>query len=147
MNKMLVSLLLLVAAAATAAVADSDDEAALRQLLDQFMVGATAGDRATHERFWDEDLVYTSSAGLRFGKADILASLRAAAVDAAAAGPVYSARDVELRLFGDTALVTFRLVATEADGSAQHFFNSGVFRKADGQWRAVGWQATRAADD
>ncbi|MDT8321430.1 MAG: hypothetical protein RQ826_12975, partial [Xanthomonadales bacterium] len=41
--------------------------------------GASVNDVEMHARFWAEDLVYTSSAGERRGKSEIMASLRAAA--------------------------------------------------------------------
>ena len=116
----------------------------LGALLQEFL--ANADRRAAHERFWAEDLVYTSSSGTRFGKAEILAGL---SDDGIAAGePVYSARDVDIRPYGDMAVVAFRLVATAADGSEEMYFNTGTFLCGDRGWQAVAWQATRIpADD
>lgn len=42
----------------------------LAAMLEEFL--ATSHRRAAHERFWAEDLVYASSSGSRFGKAEIL---------------------------------------------------------------------------
>jgi hypothetical protein len=118
------------------------EEAALAALLDAFLEGASQSDRATHERFWAEDLIYTSSAGRRFGKAEILAGLPAVP----APGPVrYGAEAVTIRVEGAIAVVTFRLVGSHADGSRESFLNTGVFRLRDGEWRAFTWQATREA--
>jgi len=129
---------------ATAAAAS--DEQILTQMLNEFLAGASVNDIAAHERFWDDDLVYTSSGGLRFGKQEILESM---SVDAAAfpeePAVVYSAEDIRVRLYGDTAVVAFRLRAT-APGDSQEdmaYFNTGTFVKRDDQWRAVAWQATR----
>ena len=44
----------------------ADDDAQLRLLLNEFLAGASVNDVAMHERFWAEDLVYTSSGGERF---------------------------------------------------------------------------------
>lgn len=119
------------------------DEAELRALLGSFLDGASRSDRATHARFWAEDLVYTSSAGLRFGKAAILDGLPPEPTP----GPArYGAEDVNVRIEGDIAVVTFRLVATVDEDSRDTFFNTGVFRKKDGEWRAFTWQATREAE-
>src|SRR5262249_47102024 len=48
------------------------DAAELTRLLRQFLEGASKNDLATHQRFWADDLIYTSSAGKRLGKADII---------------------------------------------------------------------------
>ncbi len=117
----------------------AEDDDALRALLDDFL--ANADQRAAHERFWDEDLVYTSSSGTRFGKAEILAGM--SEDGAAADGPVYSARDVDIRLYGEMAVVAFRLVATAVDGSEETYFNTGTFLNGQRGWQAVAWQATR----
>ena len=121
----------------------ASDEALLTQLLERFLDGASRGDPEAHRRFWDDDLVYTSSGGERFGKAEILEGLESAGEDEAPAVD-YSAEDIRVRVYGDAAVVAFRLVGAPADGSApSRYFNTGSFvRRADG-WRAVAWQATR----
>jgi len=121
------------------------DEQALTQLLNDFLAGASVNDVAAHERFWDDDLVYTSSSGLRFGKADILEGMESE--EAAVADEpevVYSAEDIRIRQYGDTAVVAFRLLGSVQDGSATllQYYNTGTFVKRDGEWRAVAWQAT-----
>ena len=118
-------------------VAGDTDE--LSALLDEFL--AKADRRAAHERFWGEDLVYTSSAGTRTDKAEILASM--SDDDAPSTGPVYSARDVDIRLYDDMAVVAFKLVATEADGSEQTYFKTGTCLRGEPGWQAGAWQATR----
>jgi hypothetical protein len=118
--------------------AASSDEAALRRLLDAFLAGASANDPAVHARFWAEDLVYTSSAGKRMGKADILRDVNSSNTDEP---PVtYTAQDVQVRLYGKTAVVAFRLVT-----ATQQYFNTGTFVKRGGTWQAVAWQATKIA--
>ena len=47
-----------------------DDVAELTAMLEHFL--ANADSRDVHEDFWADDLVYSSSSGLRFGKADIM---------------------------------------------------------------------------
>lgn len=135
---------LLFALLAIAPAAHADEKQALRDLLDYFL--ANAAEPAAHERFWGEDLVYTSSAGARFGKADILAAM---AEEPAEPGPEYSAAAVDVRLYDDIAVVAFRLVATAADGSTVNYFNTGTFARRDNRWEAIAWQATRIpeADD
>lgn len=130
------------------APAVGDDRAELVRLLEAFLAGASTNDAAVHERFWAEDLIYTSSDGKRFGKAEIMASLgqEEASGGESAASPEYSARDITIRDFGDTAVVTFRLVARQGGETVGEYFNTGVFRKREAGWRAVTWQATRAAE-
>lgn len=145
-------LVLLLALAASQPLPAQDrqaDASPLLMLLDQFL--AAADDPAMHERFWDDSLVYTSSSGARFGKADILAGMRE---ETPAGEPEvrYRAEGAQVMGFGDTAVVTFRLVgesvATEVSAAeVNEYFNTGTFRRVDGQWRAVAWQATRIPDD
>ena len=121
------------------AASDVDD---LTALLETFL--ANADKAAVHERFWAEDLVYSSSAGLRFGKADIMQGFEGAAASDEAPAVVYSGEEVDVRVYGDTAVVAFRLVGTPSDGSATlYYYNTGTFLKRDGEWRAVAWQATK----
>ena len=129
--------------AAPSAAQGNEDETALAALLQDFL--ARAGERAAHERFWSPDLVYTSSSGTRFGKADILAGFDAeAAEDSDDAEVRYSGEDVDIRLYDDVAVVAFRLVGTPADGTeVSSYFNTGTFLKRDGEWRVIAWQATR----
>lgn len=126
----------------------AEEGAALRVLLDEFL--AHAGERFAHERFWADDLVYTSSRGTRTTKAEILAGMApadgdAAAAGAAAAGPTYWAEEVDIRLYGTTAVVAFRLMIQPPEGSGDEpsfNFNTGTFVKRGGEWRAVAWQST-----
>ena len=120
----------------------SPDKMQLVTMLDVFL--ASSHTRAAHERFWADDLVYTSSSGSRFGKADILDGF---ANEASQEEPavVYSGEDVDVRIYGASAVVAFRLVGTPVDESAEamHYYNTGTFVKHGDEWRAVAWQATR----
>ena len=105
---------------------------------------ATSDTRASHESFWADDLIYTSSAGERFGKAMIIAGFETADAEPPM---TYSGADVDIRIFGDTAIVAFRLVGTPTDkaapGDVMYYFNSGTFLKRDGIWKVIAWQATK----
>lgn len=118
-------------------------EAELETLVRDFLAGVD--ERAVHERFWADDLVYTSSSGSRFGKAEILESFDTEAP--AEPSPVYTAEDLDVRLFDDMAVVAFRLVATSDDGTVQAYFNTGTFAHRGGRWQAVAWQATMIPTD
>jgi ketosteroid isomerase-like protein len=119
----------------------------LTGMLKEFLDGASRNDIAAHERFWADDLIYTRSAGVRLGKAEILADARSGATAPASAPTAYSAEDIRIQQYGDTAVVAFRLVGTMGSGEeaiVTHFLNTGTFVKRGGEWRAVAWQSTRA---
>jgi ketosteroid isomerase-like protein len=139
-------LLALPAFAQDASSASAAEE--LTALLERFLDGASRNDVAAHERFWADDLIYTSSSGQRTNKAEILESLRASADDAAAEPAEYSAEGIRIQQYGDTAVVAFRLVGRTGSGPqavVEYFLNTGTFVKRDGEWRVVAWQATREA--
>ena len=140
--------ILLLAPGATAQTAP--DAAELTKLLNDFLAGASRNDPAMHDRFWAEDLIYTRSAGRRTTKAEILSGLKAEPPPKPEdPTTVYTAEDIRIQQYGNTAIVAFRLVATttEADGSkqVQNLLNSGTFLKRNGKWQVVGWQSTRMA--
>lgn len=138
------ALMVTLAAAPRAAAPDS---AALARLLTTFLDGAGRPGAAVHERFWAEDLIYTGSSGRRVGKADILRDVRSAPPPRPGDPVVtYGHEDLRIQQYGSTALVAFRLVAhTTHQGRTEvgRYLNTGTFLKRGGEWRAVGWQATR----
>lgn len=123
------------------------DAAELTTLLNEFLNGASRNDAAMHDRFWAEDPIYTGSAGRRVGKAEILRDVRSAALSKSGdPTTVYSAEDIRIQQYGDTAVVAFRLVGTTKKGGAAettNYLNTGTFVTRNGAWRAVSWQATR----
>lgn len=138
----LLSLALLLVLPALAAAQSAPATAELTTLLHTFLDGASRNDPEVHDRFWADDLVYTGSSGRRVGKADILKDVRSAPTTSSP-DVVYTAEDVRVQQYGDTALVAFRLVATSKTEPRMTFYNTGTFVKRNGEWRAVGWQATR----
>lgn len=120
---------------------DSDD---LRTMLQDFL--SRSGTKEAHASFWADDLVYTSSAGLRFGKTEIMAGFENSAADDEATIN-YTGEDIDIRLYGDTAIVAFKLVGTPTDKSPDqdvlYYFNTGTFLKRNGVWKVIAWQATK----
>lgn len=99
-------------------------------------------DPAMHNRFWADDLIYTSAAGKVRTKAEIMESMRKAPKPAGADTSTYSAEQMQVRQYGDVAVAAFELV--HRDGSkVDHYRNTGTFVKRDGRWQAVAWQATK----
>ena len=113
-----------------------------------------------HDRFWAEDLIYTSGMGVVRSKADILKSLRSrdGAEIKTDSGPgpgapgiviekdKFSAEDIVVRSYGDVALLNFRLVQRLPRGTVNTYRNSGTLVKRNGKWQVVNWQATRVPD-
>ncbi|MEK6565513.1 MAG: nuclear transport factor 2 family protein [Bacteroidota bacterium] len=125
----------------------SPDAAELTALLKEFLAGASRNDAAIHDRFWAEDLIYTGSSGRRIGKADIMRDLRK--TPAAKPGDqttTYTAEDIRIQQYGETAIVAFRLVGTTVKADTTQvakYLNTGTFLKRNGKWQAVSWQATK----
>ena len=148
MNRILFSALLLFLLVPCILAQSAPDAAELTRLLNDFLAGASKNDIAMHDRFWADELVYTSALGRRKGKADIMRELR----EESKATPkpeegtaVYTAEDVKVQQYGDTAIVAFRLVATtDKDGTktVANYFNTGTFLKRNGKWQVIAWQAT-----
>ena len=147
MSPFVYSLLLL----AAAPIANASDVEDLTAMLNEFLSASST--EAAHERFWAEDLVYTSSRGSRTTKAEIMASFADVEnegdepAQSEEAGPVYTAEDIQIQLYGDTAVVAFKLVGTttstsDAEAEMQYYYNTGTFLRRDGQWQVVAWQAT-----
>jgi len=140
------SILILLALVCGVCAQTAPDASELTKLLQDFLAGAGRNDAAVHERFWADDLIYTSSTGRRIGKADILREVREE-------GPpkpgddvtVYTAEDIRVQQYGDTAIVAFRLVGTtdkKGKKTVTNYLNTGTFLKRDGKWQVVAWQAT-----
>ena len=124
----------------------ADDAGDLTQMLHDFLAGVSKAE--VHDRFWAEDLIYTSSAGTRTDKAAIMDGFgESSDGENEETGPVYTAEDIHVKVYGTTAVVAFRLIATPADqfgeDAVQNYLNTGTFLKRDGIWQAVAWQATK----
>ena len=97
MKNFLFLLVFITAVLNTSARADSEEEM-LTSMLNEFLAGASVNDVAAHDRFWAEDLVYTSSRGLRFGKAEILEGMNSDdESDDEEEAVVYTAEDIRIR--------------------------------------------------
>lgn len=146
MKHFLSSFSLLVALLLAPAASANSDQADITALLHQFLAGASRNDEAIHQSFWADDLVYTSSAGARFGKATLMQGVRSS-------GPVaetdirmhYAAEDIQIRIYEDLAVLNFTLLGN-SESEQLRFYNSGVLQRQGDSWQVLSWQATRAAD-
>src|SRR6201988_3564943 len=112
-------LILLIAAGAFAQT--SPDAAEITKLLNDFLAGASRNDPAAHERFWADDLIYTRSAGRRVNKSEVMHDVRSTPPPKPTdPKTVYTAEDIQIQQYGNTAVVAFRLVATTESGGAKH---------------------------
>lgn len=118
----------------------------LTSMLRQFLVDAAEGNVAGFESFFADDVIYTRSAGVVTNKPEILKSIANQRP-----GPepktTFSAEEVTVHDYGDTAIVAFRLVALmkSADGKVEtaNFRNTGTFLRREGRWQVVAWQSTK----
>lgn len=147
MKIILCSLLLLLTSTSGVLAQTAPDAAELTRLLNDFLAGASRNDAAVHDRFWADDLIYTRSAGRRVNKAEVMHDVRSA-LPPKPSDPktIYTAEDIRIQQYGDTAVVAFRLVATTDNGGTKqvaNLLNSGTFVKRNGKWQVVNWQSTR----
>ena len=147
MKTIICSVLLLLTLASGVLAQTAPDAAELTKLLNDFLAGASRNDAAIHDRFWADDLIYTRSAGRRVNKAEVMRDVRNAPPPKPTdPKTVYTAEDIQVQQYGDTAVVAFRLVATTDTGGTKqvaNLLNSGTFVKRNGKWQVVNWQSTR----
>lgn len=127
----------------------SQENEELTLLLNRFLQGAGENSVEMHDRFWAEDLVYTSSTGQRYGKQRIMDGLQSSGDEEGEPVTRWSAEDIQIRTYGEVAILTFTLVGqTESENGIERseYLNSGAFVKRDGEWKAVNWQATKVPE-
>jgi ketosteroid isomerase-like protein len=149
MKRIFSSIGVIVMLALSLSAQSAPDAAELTKLLKEFLAGASRNDAAIHDRFWADDLIYTGSGGRRRSKAEVMRDVRSAPpAKPGDAKTTYTAEEIRIQQYGDTAIVAFRLVGTtEKDGKTEvaNFLNTGTFLKRNGKWQVVSWQATRMA--
>lgn len=134
-------------AQATAKAQPSNAKRELTTMLNQFMRDASDNDRAGFNRFFANDVIYTGSNGMVHTKADIMRSLSSPKPANAHEQQSYSAENIVVHDFGNTAIVAFGLVARaqHADGKIEisHYRDTGTFLRRNGRWQVIAWQATK----
>ncbi len=122
----------------------SNSEKEITTLVSEFL--EKVDKKEMHDRFWAEDLIYTSSGGERFGKDKIMQGFKEEdGKESEAPSVKYTADDVQISVFGKTAALAFILVAN-TDGAISKYLNSGTLVKRKGEWVVVQWQATKAKE-
>jgi ketosteroid isomerase-like protein len=114
----------------------------LTRMLHNFLEGASNNDRETHNNFWAEDLIYSSSNGTRFGKAEIMAGFENETETTNTPKTIFTAEEIQINIYDDMAVVAFKMKGTTGE-AVQYYYNSGTFLKRNEKWQVVNWQATR----
>src|SRR5262247_4177718 len=113
MKRIVVSACMLLIMVSAIHAQTAPDAAALTQLLKEFLEGASRNDANVHDRFWAPDLIYTRSAGIRIGKAEVMRDVRSAPPRKPGdPTTTYTAEDIRIQQYGNVAVVAFRLVGT-----------------------------------
>jgi hypothetical protein len=139
-------LLLTIAPAIAPAFAQAPAEPQLKKLLNDFLAvaghrPASTADKKMFDRFFADDLIYTRATGAVITKKDVLKSLDEPQPPNTPIA-TFSAEDVTVKQYGNTAIIAFRLVQKLSDGNTGYYRNTGTFLKRHGKWQAVAWQAT-----
>ena len=127
--------LLLALCAFAAGPADKDVLAAL----EAWKQAALKGDAAALGRLYHDDLAYTHSNGMTQTKAVAIAA-------ETAPNGVYKAiemRDVDVHVYGDTAILEYKLDLTHFAGDTAHLHEIMVWLKSSDGWQMVARHATR----
>lgn len=145
--RLVAAMLLVCSLSATAASPPPATTQQLTALLKEFLDGAGRSDRAMFVKFFADDVIYTRSSGVVVTKPEILANIDKRATEGKS---TFSAEDITVHEYGDTAVVAFRLEGrTEKPDKtveAAHYRNTGTFMKRGGQWQVIAWQATKIAE-
>ncbi|MAO68800.1 MULTISPECIES: nuclear transport factor 2 family protein [Idiomarina] len=128
-------------------LAQESVEEATTKAVKAFLYGASINSPKAHDRFWAEELTYTSSSGNRFGKEHLMSGMKdAKAKDPEEVKVWYGAEDIEVKQFGDTVVFNFTLTAEEEGKVTKYYYNTGVLIERDGRWKAVNWNATEVPE-
>jgi ketosteroid isomerase-like protein len=118
-----------------------DDEQAVRQLVNELAVAVGRNDVAALDRIYADRFTFVSDTGAILSKAQRLAALKSGEMRYESV----SFDEVDVRLYGGTAVATFR-VTSKGQSNGQGF--SGLFRvtatfvKVKGRWQEVAAQST-----
>ena len=106
MKRIFISTLALLTLAAGLRAEPAPAATELTTLLQDFLAGASRNEPALHERFWADDLIYTSAKGVRKSKADILHEVRAEEPpNPGDESALYTGEEIRIQQYGGTAIV------------------------------------------
>jgi uncharacterized protein (TIGR02246 family) len=119
-------------------------EQAIRQLMSELANAQLKGDTATLDRIWADDFTFTNSSGEVQTKAQRLAEIKSGELKFDS----LSRDEVQVRVYGDTAVVTSRgIVKGQRQGQdlSGQSRSTTVYVKRQGRWQVVAQQVTRIA--
>ena len=116
----------------------ADDRSLLATLNDDYVRSVLTSDTARFEQILAPDFRNTGADGTIANRAEFIAQI-------AKPANLTSLRcdDVEIRLFGDTAIIHARTVYVMSDGRPGSGRYTDIWRKQDGRWLAVAAHVTR----
>ena len=140
--KHLCSIAILMLAASSRAFGDpASDKRELTQLVNDIHVAVVNADMAFLESVLHQDYVHHGQRGTVEKRAQYLENRKTGRVDFESLG----ADKIKVRLYGDTAIVTYRSTAKGKDQYGEMDFQRSVtrvFLRRDGRWQQVHSQAT-----
>ena len=110
-------------------------------LEDQRIEAMTNGDVETLEEILADDLIYTHTTARLDTKASFIGAVKTGKSNYKSV----ERKDVEVRYFGDTAVVTGHAKFHVGDNKFEARFID-VYAKRNGAWQMVAWQSTRVPD-
>jgi len=121
-------------------------EDSVRKIEDEFAAAYGRNDADALDRLWAADYTFVNPAGQVLTKAQRLAMIRSGELKIEG----YSRDDENIRIYGDTAVVTFRSTV-KAQRNGTDIGNQRrvitVLVKKDGHWQAVAQQSTTIKSD
>ena len=135
---------MIISASASVLAQKDNVEKVITKKLSNFLANVSNYD--VHNNFWADDLVYTSSSGARHGKETIMNGLSRDDKNPLSGESPYTAEDIEINVFENTAILTFTLVNSSGDQISK-FLNSGTFLYRNKDWKVACWQATKVPKD
>ena len=126
------------------AVAATNTAEAVRQLFDELVGSYAKNDAAVTGRVLADDFTFTNPFGEVMTREQRIAEIKPGGVHFDA----YTVDDVNVRVFGDTAVVTNRASLTGKRGDqalSGQYRVTQVFVKRDGRWQLVAAQSTKIA--
>jgi len=127
-------------------VSQNPEEESLRKVENEFAAAYGRNDAETLDRLWAADYTFVNPAGQVLTKTQRLAMLRSGELKIEA----YTRDDESIRIYGDTAVVTYRsTVKAQRNGidiSSQRRVIT-VLVKNGGRWQAVAQQSTGIKTD
>lgn len=120
------------------------DEQAVRQMLGELSAALGRNDGAGLDRIYADSYTFVGDTGVMTTKAQRLAAFKSGELKYES----ISFDDVNVRMYGNTAVATFRVtskVKTNGKDAGGQFMTTATFVKMNGRWQEVAAQSTTIA--